>query len=28
MTAITNPGTREKRGIPGMAQLQRVGRSL
>lgn len=28
MTATTVPETREKRGIPGMAQLQRVGRSL
>ena len=28
MTATTAPATREKRGIPGLAQLQRVGRSL
>jgi len=28
MTATTVPETREKRAIPGMAQLQRVGRSL
>jgi PTS system N-acetylglucosamine-specific IIC component len=28
MTAITAPASREKRGIPGLAQLQRVGRSL
>jgi len=28
MTATTDQGTREKRAIPGMAQLQRVGRSL
>lgn len=28
MTATTAPVTREKRGIPGLAQLQRVGRSL
>ena len=28
MTATTAPASREKRGIPGLAQLQRVGRSL
>jgi len=28
MTAITAPASREKRGIPGLAQLQRIGRSL
>jgi PTS system N-acetylglucosamine-specific IIC component len=28
MTAITAPVTREKRHIPGLAQLQRIGRSL
>ena len=28
MTATTVPETREKRAIPGMAQLQRIGRSL
>jgi len=28
MTATTAPEIREKRGIPGMAQLQRIGRSL
>jgi PTS system N-acetylglucosamine-specific IIC component len=28
MTATTAPNVREKRGIPGMAQLQRIGRSL
>ncbi|NMM18081.1 MAG: PTS transporter subunit EIIC [Cellulomonas sp.] len=28
MTATTAPAAREKRGIPGLAQLQRIGRSL
>jgi PTS system N-acetylglucosamine-specific IIC component len=28
MTATTAPATREKRSIPGLAQLQRIGRSL
>ncbi|MCU1433235.1 MAG: phosphotransferase system [Actinotalea sp.] len=28
MTAITAPEVREKRGVPGFAQLQRIGRSL